>query len=479
MKQSAKKYFAMVIGDCFLIAMALLLAFELRLGAAADFTRSHALHGVLVVVVYLLSFYVADLYDLRRDLTHHVTLSRSLVAVASGTLVLASCFYLLPAFKLGRGILFLCGVYLACFIALSRLVGRVFLGAVPSRRVLMLGQGASNADLVRKIAQKRIDVRIVGLLTDKPLPPNPVAPVLGRLSAIAETISRESITEVIVEDGQAPEIMRQLLRARLNGVRVWTVRYFYTEMLGQMPVEYLDDAHLAFSDGFELFSRPLARHLKRLMDVWLSLVLLVAAAPVMLLAAVAIKITSRGSVFFRQERVGEGERVFELIKFRSMYQQKRPGSERWAASNDSRITPVGRWLRRLHIDELPQAINILRGDMSFIGPRPEQPQLVDALREKIPYYSLRHSVRPGLTGWAQVNAGYADSVESSKEKLCYDLHYIRNYSVALDLMIMLMTTKLVLISFVPSRRRASADRDAASLAEPEVVFKAAAAGAGD
>jgi len=479
MKQSAKKYFAMVIGDCFLIAMALLLAFELRLGAAADFTRSHALHGVLVVVVYLLSFYVADLYDLRRDLTHHVTLSRSLVAVASGTLVLASCFYLLPAFKLGRGILFLCGVYLACFIALSRLVGRVFLGAVPSRRVLMLGQGASNADLVRKIAQKRIDVRIVGLLTDKPLPPNPVAPVLGRLSAIAETISRESITEVIVEDGQAPEIMRQLLRARLNGVRVWTVRYFYTEMLGQMPVEYLDDAHLAFSDGFELFSRPLARHLKRLMDVWLSLVLLVAAAPVMLLAAVAIKITSRGSVFFRQERVGEGERVFELIKFRSMYQQKRPGSERWAASNDSRITPVGRWLRRLHIDELPQAINILRGDMSFIGPRPEQPQLVDALREKIPYYSLRHSVRPGLTGWAQVHSGYADSVESSKEKLCYDLYYIRNHSFVLDLMIMLMTTKLVLISFVPSRRRASADRDAASLAEPEVVFKAAAAGAGD
>ena len=170
MKRLAKKYVAMVIGDCFLIAMALLLAFELRLGTAADFTRSHALHGALVVVVYLLSFYLADLYDLRRDLTQGVTLSRSLVAVGSGTLVLACCFYLLPALKLGRGILFLCGVYLACFIALSRLVGHMFLSAIASRRVLMLGQGPSNADLVRKIAQKRIDVRIVGLLSDKPLP---------------------------------------------------------------------------------------------------------------------------------------------------------------------------------------------------------------------------------------------------------------------------------------------------------------------
>jgi lipopolysaccharide/colanic/teichoic acid biosynthesis glycosyltransferase len=212
--------------------------------------------------------------------------------------------------------------------------------------------------------------------------------------------------------------------------------------VGQIPLECLTDHSLLFSEGFGFFGWPAAQRLKRFEDVCLSLVLLVLAAPLMLLIALAIRLTSRGPVFYRQKRVGKNEELFELVKFRSMEVDWGEGQARWAHVNDARVTPLGRWLRRFHLDELPQVYNVLRGDMSFIGPRPEQPEFVEVLK-KVPYYSFRHCVSPGLTGWAQVNFGYACSLESSKEKLQYDLYYVKNLSLGLDLLIVLKTIRLL------------------------------------
>jgi exopolysaccharide biosynthesis polyprenyl glycosylphosphotransferase len=199
---------------------------------------------------------------------------------------------------------------------------------------------------------------------------------------------------------------------------------------------------LLFSGGFGFFGWPVARRLKRFEDVCLSLVVLVLTAPLMLLVALAVKLTSRGPIFYRQKRVGKNEELFELVKFRSMEVDGGDRQARWAHVNDVRVTPVGRWLRRFHLDELPQVYNVLRGDMSFIGPRPEQPEFVELLKS-IPYYSLRHCVSPGLTGWAQVNYGYAGCLDSSKEKLQYDLYYVKNLSFALDLLIVLRTIRVL------------------------------------
>jgi exopolysaccharide biosynthesis polyprenyl glycosylphosphotransferase len=263
---------------------------------------------------------------------------------------------------------------------------------------------------------------------------------------LKQLVRQQGITRIVVAEPDVEareEITTALLECRLLGVAVEDAVELYQRTHGKLWLEALDPGRLVFSKGFRITPRYLG--LKRLVDIACALATLILAAPLMALIALAIKLDSGGSILFRQERVGQFGRKFTLFKFRSMRQDaERTTGPTWARENDDRVTRVGRILRRFHLDEIPQAINVLRGDLSFVGPRPERQCFVEALSKRIDYYDLRLYVKPGITGWAQVCYPYADSIEDSYEKLEYDLYYVHNVSLRLDLKILLRTAMVVL-----------------------------------
>jgi exopolysaccharide biosynthesis polyprenyl glycosylphosphotransferase len=259
-------------------------------------------------------------------------------------------------------------------------------------------------------------------------------------------VREERITRIVVAEPEVEarrEITSALLECRLLGVAVEDAVDLYQRLHGKLWLEALDPGRLAFAGGFRL--TPAYLRVKRALDVACALAVVVAAAPLAALIALAIKLESPGPVLFRQERVGQFGRTFTLLKFRSMRADAEAAGPRWARADDPRATRIGRLLRKTHLDELPQALNVLAGDLSFVGPRPERPCFVELLRARIPFYDLRHYVKPGITGWAQVSYPYADSIEDSYEKHQYDLYYGRNVSLALDLRILAMTAAVMVL----------------------------------
>lgn len=246
-----------------------------------------------------------------------------------------------------------------------------------------------------------------------------------------------------LEEGRE-SMFRSLMRARLAGVRIYDLTEFWELHLRKLPVLHLHAGWVVLSHGFQLLHSPVSFRLKRLSDIILAALGLALAWPLMLLTAIAVRVTSPGPIFFAQERSGARGKPFVLYKFRSMRIDAEKNGAQWAAAKDPRVTSIGGFIRKVRLDELPQLWNILKGDMSFIGPRPERPVFNDQLAEQIPFYHLRHVVKPGLTGWAQVNYPYGASIEDALEKLQYDLWYIKHYSLFLDLRIILKTVRVVL-----------------------------------
>ena len=235
------------------------------------------------------------------------------------------------------------------------------------------------------------------------------------------------------------------MRARMHGLRIYDLTDFYERFLFKLPILSLRDRWLILAHGFDLLHHRVDLRAKRVIDVILSFVLILLLSPLMLITACAIKFDSRGTVLYRQVRTGLNGVAFTLYKFRTMIEDAERSGSRWAEPNDPRVTRVGRLLRATRLDELPQLWNVLLGQMSFIGPRPERPDFSTKLEAAIPYYDLRYLVKPGITGWAQVLYPYGSSVEDAREKLQYDLYYIKNYSVLLDLVILIRTLRVVLL----------------------------------
>ena len=274
----------------------------------------------------------------------------------------------------------------------------------------------------------------------------PDAECLSTHQSLTQTAQRLGVDEIIValterRSGSMP--LRELLDCKLSGVRVFDITTYFERMLGQIRIDFVNAGWLIFGDGFNQgFYRTAV---KRVFDILCSLILIVLAAPVMLITAIAIKLESSGPVFYRQERVGYNSKPFNVIKFRSMRTDaEKDGKPRWATANDNRVTRVGNIIRLIRVDELPQLFNVLGGDMSLVGPRPERPFFVEQLTNEIPYYAVRHSIKPGVTGWAQVRYAYGSTVEDSQEKLQYDLYYVKNHSLFLDFVILFETVGVVL-----------------------------------
>ncbi len=365
-----------------------------------------------------------------------------------GTVAMSLIFYAFPNLFIGRGIFgFALLVSFLAIVGVRYLFYRFVDSQRLKRRVLVLGAG----NLARRMLDcgQRLPYGSLTLVGFVRMGNEPCRVDSERLIApdvpLRELAEREDIDEIVV----APDDRRQgfpvdeLLDCKMQGIDVVDLLTFFEREAGIVKIDCLHPSWLVFSDGFRMQSSLLV---KRLFDIVASLGLLAVAWPVMLVTAAAIWIECRGKhpIFYRQTRVGADLKLFRLIKFRSMRPDAEKDGARMAKTNDDRVTRVGRFIRKTRIDELPQLWNVFKGDMSFVGPRPERPEFVERFAEAIPYYAERHRVKPGITGWAQVRYPYAEDEADTVEKLQYDLYYVKNYSLFLDFLILLQTVEVVL-----------------------------------
>jgi sugar transferase (PEP-CTERM system associated) len=446
----------LVVFEGALIACAVALAVYLRLGddAWGALTRDHGQAKVaLVTVVAQLCLYYADLYNARQVSDRRELVVRILQALGAASILLALIYYWFPALVIGRGVFMLSAIFAVTFVVGWRVVFEWLSGRVgPRERLLLVGTGDAAVSLVRELFERRHDlgVEIVGFVD--PDPARVGAPVLnpgviGTVEDIPSIVRARSVDRVVVSlaDARGKLPMEKLLEMRLEGVAFDHLASVYEEYTGKIAVENLRPSWFVFSAGFRN-SRVLAAA-KRAIDLGVAAVGLVVGLPLMVLIAVAVKLSSPGPALYHQKRVGLQGRIFTVHKFRSMFQHAEAETGPvWAAKDgDVRATRVGLFLRRTRLDELPQLWNVLTGDMSFVGPRPERPEFVAELRRQIPYYGQRHVVRPGITGWAQVRHTYGATIEDALQKLQYDLFYIKNLSIPLDFFIIFETLKTVLL----------------------------------
>lgn len=388
----------------------------------------------------------------RRELmsTFAQTVGRTLLALIAGLPVAYLIIALLPNGATVQHVLGHALLYAFCGVVLIRQSVQVVSGlGVGAKRVLIVGTGREAVtveDSLRTLRHPRFDV--VGFYQTSATQ-DPVVEhdrMLPRSISLMEVVNRLDVKEVIVavreqRGGVLP--LRELLECRVRGIPVTDLSGFYERVRGEVPVDSLKASWLIYGNGFEQGS--LRTMIKRAFDLLAASVLFVATLPLMLLTVLLIKLESPGAVIYRQERVGRAGRPFTVLKFRSMRSDaEKDGIARWASAADPRVTRVGRFIRKTRIDELPQLLNVLRGEMSFVGPRPERPSFVAQLKEQIPFYDLRHSVKPGLTGWAQVRYSYGASVEDARTKLQFDLYYVKNHSLFLDVLILFETVRVIL-----------------------------------
>ncbi|HTG36206.1 MAG TPA: sugar transferase [Thermoanaerobaculia bacterium] len=436
-----------------LLLAAVPLAIQVRLGIGPGTPPPEStvmLDAWTFAIIGLLCLYGNSLYDFgerlsSRDLLIRLLRTFSILAVASWAL-----YFIVPMVQTGRGVFALALGFGMSFVLAWRVVLRWILRSEGfAERVLVIGADNKAIDIAREtLARRHLGYRVVGFLDDDPslqgvsiLNPR----VIGTTSQACELALQHGVTRVIVAamDYRGRLSMDSLLKCKTNGIRVQEGSSYYEQLTGKIMIEGLRKSWLIFSDGFVVSRGTLFA--KRLLDLVVATVGLVLALPFMLLVALAVRLDSPGPIFFRQERVGRGGREFTVWKFRSMRTDAEAGGARWAVQGDTRVTRVGRFIRKTRLDELPQLWNVLVGDMSLVGPRPERRMFVDQLKEQCEWYEQRLVVRPGLTGWAQVKAPYASTFEESIEKLKFDLFYIKNLSLFLDISILLSTARIVLL----------------------------------
>jgi sugar transferase (PEP-CTERM system associated) len=418
-----------------------------------EMVRPFAPHAIVFSLVMLGTMTALGMFTRESqtgDLSYYM---RFLASFLVGGVVLVVIYYLLPDLLLGRGVVALAFAF--AFVG-SALTHMVFLRVADMsnlrRRLLVLGAG-TRAARVGALIEQDVSIsrkfQMIGYFAPGNAQPHPYVArdrLLrdpGSLLAIAMKYSVDEIVVAIRDRRNSGFNMQELLECKLEGVQVTDISSFFERETGHVQLDSLNESWMVYSDGF---ARTSARIMvKRVFDVVVSLVLLAITLPVTLVTALLIVLESGLPLFYRQERVGECGEIFEVLKFRSMRQDAESGgTPQWAKANDQRVTRVGRIIRKLRIDELPQIINVLRGDMSFVGPRPERPYFVKQLAGQIPYFLNRHTVKPGITGWAQIRYPYGSSVEDAVHKLQYDLYYAKNHGLFLDLIILFQTVQVVL-----------------------------------
>ncbi|MBW1779895.1 MAG: sugar transferase [Deltaproteobacteria bacterium] len=437
-------------GDIALILAATQLSTWLRLGHSVQVFSVFTGASTFTCLIYMAMLYIFDLYNVNRARFTKDVGVRLSVAVGTAGVFSAVLFYSLPNWVFGRGI-FLIQMMLVLVLLFGWrwLFATVISAPMVRNEILIVGAGRSGRALYSLLETQESPYKAVGFLDDDPAKWGEnigTVSVLGTTDQLTEIAAQKGVEIAIlaITHDRSQELVDRVVKGRLNGLTIRDMPAIYEELTASIPVEHLRNDWLLFASGFTLISKQHVQRIKHLIDFVTSGLLLIISAPVMLLTAIAIKIESRGPVFFKQERVGKDGEIFLTFKFRSMRERAEDKGAVWASEDDPRVTKVGRVIRVLRIDELPQILNVFRGDMSLIGPRPERPEFVRELESRIPYYGIRHIVRPGITGWAQVKYGYGASVEDALKKLEYDLFYLKNMSILLDIKILLKTIGVVL-----------------------------------
>jgi sugar transferase (PEP-CTERM system associated) len=443
-------------GETVLLVAAVVVSSYIYLGAMAwdALTEvSGMLRVLLIVFACQVSLHYSDLYDLGSIADTRDLVTRLLRAIGATSLVLGFAYFMFPSWIIEQGVFLLSAALAISLVVAWRFVFEVLARlVVPRERLLLVGTGPGAVTLARELFQRRLElgVDIIGFVD--PDPARVGAPVInpgviGTIDDIPSLVSKYNVDRVVVslvdQRGKLP--MDRLLDVRMQtGVLFDHLASVYEEYTGKIAVENLRPSWLVFSTGFRKARVFMAA--KRLFDVTTAIAGLVLALPLMLAIALVMKMTSRDPILYHQERVGLNGRIFTVHKFRTMRQDAETVTGPvWSRPGDSRVTRLGGLMRKTRLDELPQLLNVLRGDMSLVGPRPERPLFVDQLTTTIPFYGQRHVIKPGLTGWAQVRYTYGASVEDAIEKLQYDLYYIKNMSMVFDLVIALETIKTVVL----------------------------------
>jgi sugar transferase (PEP-CTERM system associated) len=444
---------SLVAVDHGLIVVAVLLAMVLRVGPNHHLVALDLVwRASLIAIVLQLCLHYCDLYDTRSLRDRRELVVGVLQAFGAGSVLLALIYYFVPQLMLGRGVFLLSVGLIVTFVTVWRGVFAWLSSRVgPGERLIIVGMGAAALELAQELSDRRhqLGVEFAGFIDAGDRHANAAndLPIIGGVEDIPRILKEEQIDRVVVSlaDARGKLPMDQLLQMKLSfGVRFDHLASVYEQYTGKIAVENLRPSWFIFSDGFR--KTRLVAAAKRAMDIAFASLGLVVFSPLMLFAAIAVRLGSAGPALYHQRRVGLNGVVFTLHKFRSMRQDAEATTGAvWSKAGDSRVTPVGRFLRRTRLDELPQLWNVLKGDMSIVGPRPERPEFVDELATQIAFYGQRHVVRPGLTGWAQVRHSYGSSVYDALQKLQFDLFYVKHLSVAFDLFIMAETVKTVLV----------------------------------
>ncbi|MHB8481177.1 MAG: TIGR03013 family XrtA/PEP-CTERM system glycosyltransferase [Nitrospiria bacterium] len=395
-------------------------------------------------------FAYSDLYSFKNGRYNQELIKRLVQSILIAAVLLTILSYLFPALLIGRGI-FITSLIICPLLVISwrRLYNRILDKSLSNNRLIIVGSGGLALEIGREIlSNKSLGYQMAGFIDEsskgnsgRTLNPS----IIGDHEQLLGIARKEKVNHIIVALSERRKTLplEQLWECKMLGVEIEDGHSFYEKMTGRVSLEELKLSWLIYSDGFQIYKSK--RILKRTMDIIFSLIGIAAAAPFFILIPLLIRIDSPGPVFYRQERVGEKGKNFTLLKFRSMrHDAEDQLGPVWAKTDDPRATRLGGLMRKARIDEIPQLINVLKGEMSFVGPRPERPVFVDQFIQEIPYYKLRNSVKPGITGWAQVKFHYGASKEDTCQKLQYDLYYIKNLSIFLDLAIIFSTIRVVL-----------------------------------
>jgi len=439
----------LLLGDIFIIILSINLAFVIRM-KKSTISYLGLNKGVVIILltlaIYLISFYIFDFYNTRenfRNIRFLANVAGSLILVF---LISIGFFYAFP-FMFGRGAFLISLILIGFLVVIWRKFYSFFFSLAASTKiVLIIGKGKV-AEAIYSVIKKNPEYEVIGFISGafkkKRIQEKKA---LGNNTSLEKIINDHNVDDIIVtiEPIRNSQLNKTLINCKMRGINIWNIPTFYEHFIDKLPIPHIKENWFLFADGFDKLGSNIHRRLKRAIDLLISIAFLIIAFPIGVIISIAIALNSKGSVFYMQERVGENQKPFNLFKFRTMASDAEKGNPIWAEENDPRNTSIGKILRKTRMDELPQLINIIKGEMSLIGPRPEREFFVKRLIEKIPFYSLRFSVKPGLTGWAQVIYKYGASEEDALEKLQYELYYIKNMSLFLDLRILLKTIRIIL-----------------------------------
>lgn len=392
--------------------------------------RGLSFRNVLIIVVALLMYYVANIFSIRAK---KYSLRELILSVGLN--------FILLLFTIMLKIL---GIYesivLSGIVTMFQITFRyiVNIAIVRKQKILFVGENSYTKDLLESIKNDD-QYKLMGFLKDEK--DETLKKIVLKMCAVGKIDIIVDFGEELLKDSKLVDI---LLQYKLNGLQFYNYLEFYEMYENKLPVSHLSSKWFLENSGFEIYYNNFNLRAKRLLDLIFAIIIGICTLPLMIMAAIIVKLESKGPIFFVQERIGEGNKKFNIVKFRSMTTDAEKNGPQWASKNDNRVTRWGKIMRATRIDELPQLWNVLRGEMSFVGPRPEREYFIQQLEKEIPYYNLRHTVKPGLTGWAQVMYPYGASVEDAYRKLQYDLYYIKHHDIIFDIKVLLKTITIVI-----------------------------------